>query len=594
MSLNSFDIVCKNHKTEDVRLSKLKEFFSKKNKIVALFIVVVLIVAGLFGANALSSNNNNRKKGQEATLETETIEKRTLTNSISATGTIEAGEVQEEQASLTSYEITSVNVNVGDKVKAGDILCTFDVSSIEDSMDSAQKSIETGEKQNSISEQSAKRSLSYAQETMNAATEQSNSNVETAENKLTEAQNNQSDIESDLDSAEDKASSTKKTYSSKKKAYDKISPQYEAKMIAFETAKTASNAAQALVDELTTKIASTTDETTLLQLNAQLVTAKEDLAAKLQITSDAKEQLATIEASYNEAKAAYEAAQVAYETAKSNQATLESQLDVAKSSVEAAQNTYDSAVTERDNTNRSNTNTVRAQEESLASTRISNETNLDAKKDELKKYEEQFEKGNVTAKIDGVVTAVNVTAGNIYTGGDMVVVENDSSFLVKATVDEYDIGSLYIGMPVVIKTNATGEEELSGTITYISPKPESQTTTSTTTSSDVNYKVEVSVDSYNDKLRLGMTAKLSIILETKEGVLAVPYDAVTQTSDGQGTIEVVTEGSEVPKQITVTLGLDTDYYIEISSEEITEGMRVVIPSNNTEASMPSMGPMGGF
>lgn len=572
-------------------MSKLKKIFSKKQKIIALFIVVVLFVVGLFGVNALSSNN--RKKGQEAAFETETIERRTLTNSISATGTIAASEVQEEQASLTSYEITSVNVKVGDKVKAGDILCTFDVSNIEDSMDLAQKSIETGEKQNSISEQAAKRSLSYAKETLDAATQQSNSKVETAENKLTEAQNNQSEIESDLESAEDKVKSTKKDYSSKKKAFEKISKEYETKNIAYETAKADSDAAQALVDELTTKIASTTDETLLLQYNEQLVTAKEDLAAKLQITSDTKTQLATIESSYSEAKASYEASQVAYETAKSNQSALESQLDVAKSSVEAAQNTYDSAVMERDNTNRSNTNTVRAQEENLASVRISNETNLDAKKDELKKYEEQLEKGNVTAKIDGVVTAVNVVAGNVYTGGDMVVVENDNSFLVKATVDEYDIGSLYTGMPVVIKTNATGEEELAGTITYISPKPESKTTTSTT-SNDVNYQVEVSVDSQNEKLRLGMTAKLSIILETKEDVLAVPYDAVTQTGDGQGTIEVVTEGSKEPKQIAVTLGLDTDYYIEIISEEITEGMQVVIPSNNTEVSIPNMGPMGGF
>lgn len=591
LSLNSFDIVCKNQKTEDVRLSKLKEIFSKKHKIIAICIVVVLIVVGLFGVNALSSNK--RKKEQNAIIETETIDKRTLTNSISATGTLKASEVQEEQTSLTSYEITSVNVKVGDKVNAGDILCTFDVSNIEDSMDLAQKSIETGEKQNSISEQAAKRSLSYAQETMDAATEQSNSNVENAENKLRDAQNNKSELESDLESTEDKVKSTKKTYSSKKKAYEKINAEYKTKNTTYETAKVASEAAQALVDELTTKIASTTDEALLLQFNTQLVTAKEDLSAKLQITSDAKAQLATIEASYGEAKAEYEAAQVAYETAKSNQVALESQLDVAKSSVEAAQNTYDSAVTERDNTNRNNTNTIRAQEENLASTRISNETNLDAKKDELKKYEEQLEKGNVTAKIDGVVTAVNVTAGNVYTGGDMVVVENDSSFLVEATVDEYDIGSLYTGMPVIIKTNATGEEELAGTITYISPKPESKTTTSTT-SNDVNYKVEVSVDSKNDKLRLGMTAKLSIILETKEDVLAVPYDAVTQTGDGQGTIEVITEGSKEPKQVTVTLGLDTDYYVEIISDEITEGMHVVIPSNNTEASMPSMGPMGGF
>lgn len=581
------------YKMEEYILSKLKEVLQKKHKkIIALLIVVVLIVAGISGVNVLSANK--MKKQQVASVETETIEKRTLTNSISATGTIVAGETQEEQTSLTSYEITAVNVKVGDRVKAGDILCTFDVSNIEDSLDTIQKSIETGEKQNDVSEQAAKRSLGYAQETKNAQSAQADSNVETAESKLTDAQNNQSDIESDLDSANDKVSSTKKTYNSKKKSYEGLKGDYDTNNTAYETANVASQAAQALVDDLTSQIAANSDESVLIELNNKLTAAKEDLATKLQATSDAKAQLAAIEASYNEAKAAYEAASSSYETAKANQSTLEAQLDSARVTVESAQTTYDNSIYERDNTNRSNNNTVQSQQENLTSTKLTNETNQDSKKDELKKYEEQLEKGNVTAKIDGVVTTVNVSAGNIYTGGDMVIIENDSSFIVEATVDEYDIGDLYTGMPVIIKTNATGEEELSGTITYISPKPESQTTT-TSTSSDVTYKVEVSVDTANDKIRLGMTAKLSIILETKDNVFAVPYDAVTETQDGQGTIQVVINDNEPPKEVNVTLGLDTDYYIEISSDEITEGMRVVIPSTNTDASpFTNMGPMGGF
>lgn len=569
-------------------LSKIKEFYQKKNKKIIALIVVVVIVVGILGINVLSSNRNPNQ--QDAAIETETIEKRTLTNSISATGTIEASEVQEEQTSLTSYEITAVNVKVGDKVKAGDILCTLDVSNIEDSVTSAQKSIETGEEQNSISAQSAQRSLNYAQETANAASEQADSNVENAESNLTDAQNSQSDIESDLESAKDKVSSTKKAYNSKKKTYESLKSEYDTKNATYTTAQLESDAAAAIIDEININRRKTTDEAELSLYNEQLATATADYSAKLQVTSAASAELGTIEAKYKEAQAAYEAAQTAYETAKSNQSALETQLDAAEASVDAAQNTYDNTVTERDNTIRSNTNTVRAQEESLASTKLSNETNLDAKKDELKKYEEQLEKGNVTAKIDGVVTAVNVSEGDIYTGGDMVVVENDESFIVEATVDEYDIGSLYTGMAVIIKTNATGEEELSGTITYISPKPET-----TTTSSDVNYKIEVSVDTQNDMLRLGMTAKLSIVLETKEDVLAVPYDAVTETTDAQGTITVITNDTQETKEINVTLGLETDYYIEISSDEVTEGMLVVIPTNDSEASsFPSMGPMGGF
>ncbi|RDY32936.1 HlyD family efflux transporter periplasmic adaptor subunit [Lachnotalea glycerini] len=586
-------------KMEDIILNKLKEVIHKKGnstnkkhskKFVVLLVTVVLIIAGVFGVSTILANK--KKNLQKTKIETELIEKRSLTNSISATGTIQANDSQEEETSLTNYEITSVNVEVGDRVKTGDILCTLDVSDIEESLGTVQKSIEVGEKQNDVSTQSAERSLNYAQETMDAQASQADSNVSTAENKLSEAQSNQSDIESELESAKDKVSSTKKTYNSTKKTYAALEADYNVKNTAYETTLKSSEAAQAVVDNLNSQIAATSDSTVLTDLTNQLTTAKEDLAVKLQATSDSKSQLSGIEASYMEAKTAYESAKTAYETAKTNLSTLETQLDAAETAVETAQTAYDGAITERDNTNRANENTVNSQKENLSSTALTNETNLDSKKTELKNYEDQLEKGNVTAKIDGVVTAVNISAGNTYTGETMFIIEDDSAYQVEATVDEYDIGDIYTGMPVIIKTNATDDEELKGTITYISPTPESQTTT---TSSDVNYIVKVSIDSTNDKIRLGMTAKLSIIVDSKDDVYAVPYDVITETADGQGTIQVLKESSGEPETITVTLGMETDYYVEISSDQITEGMFVVVPSTGTDTSeLTNMGPMGGF
>ncbi|WP_180272687.1 HlyD family efflux transporter periplasmic adaptor subunit [Konateibacter massiliensis] len=589
-------------------MSKLKEVFRKMNKkVIALVVVVVLVITAVVGFRISAANK--MQSMQQTAIQTETIEKRTLTNSISATGTIEANDTQTEQTSLTSYEITAVNVEVGDRVSAGDVIATFDVSSIQDSVTSAQKSLDNGSAQNNLSEQSAERSLAYAQTTRDAQAEQADSNVADAESNLTDAQNTQTDLENDLDSASDKVSSTKDTYSSAKKAYtsakktyDSLTPDYNSKNTAYETAKLASEAAEANVKSLETQIAATSDATVLAGLNAQLTEAKNTLTEKLQVTSNAKSQLDAVSSSYNEAKAAYEkasaayeAATTAYETAKANKSSLETQLASAEAVVDSAQKTYDNSVTERDSTNRSNNNTVSSQQESLASTRLSNETSLDAKAQELEKYEEQLEKGNVTARISGVVTAVNVSAGDIYAGGDMFTIKDDSSYVVETTVDEYDIGDLYTGMSVIIKTNATGEEELNGTITYISPTPKTSTSATTSTSSDVTYEVKVSVDTPNDKIRLGMTAKLSIVLETKENVYAVPYDAVTTVSDTEGTIQVVTGENQPPVEMKVTLGMETDYYMEIISDEITEGMSIVVPSTNADASQfMNMGPMGGF
>lgn len=574
---------------EDVRLSKLTQVFKKnKKKVIAISIVIILLVAGIVGMQVYSST----KKVKKIPLETKTLETHTLTNSISATGTIEAKDSQKEQTALSGYEITAVNIKVGDRVKAGDILCTLDVSSIKDSADTVQKSIETGEKQNNITEESAKRSLDYAKETQDASNEQINSKISNAEDNLNEIKDNQNDLENNLEKAKKKTKDTQKNYSSKKKEYESLKQEYDTKNSAYETAKVASDAAMALVDKLNAQIAATSDLEQLKQLNETLAAAKQDLSDKLNITSIAKEELTAVQATYAEAQKAYESSKGAYETAKTNEASVSAQLDSTKTAVDTAQESYDSIINERDNSNRTNENTVKTQEANLATTRLTNETSLDSKKNELKKYEDQLEKGNVTARMDGVVTAVNVSVGDIYTGTNMFVIEDDSSYIVEATIDEYDIGSLTLGMPVVIKTNATGEEELQGTITFLSPKPETSTTT---TATDVVYKMEVSVDSQNDKLRLGMTAKLSIILESKENVLALPYDAVTQTQDGQGTILVVEAQGEEPKEIPVTLGLETDYYIEVSGDNITQGMQVVIPSSNIDASqIPKMGPMGGF
>ena len=55
------------------------------------------------------------------------------------------------------------------------------------------------------------------------------------------------------------------------------------------------------------------------------------------------------------------------------------------------------------------------------------------------------------------------------------------------------------------------------------------------------------------------------------------------------------------REIVVTTGLETDYYIEVQSDELTEGMQVITPTystttgTNSSFSMPDMGGgmMGG-
>ena len=155
---------------------------------------------------------------------------------------------------------------------------------------------------------------------------------------------------------------------------------------------------------------------------------------------------------------------------------------------------------------------------------------------------------------------------------------------------------------------------MEGTVTKVSPRASSG-------SSEVTYKVTVSIDTPNELLRMDMTAKLSIILESKDNILTVPYESVQEDESGKYYVEVVVETKEdsqdaaqkpekgeMPqnlqdfntKKIYVEKGMESDYYIEIISKEIVEGMEIVVPDSDNGGGldiqdlMMNQGPMGGF
>lgn len=233
----------------------------------------------------------------------------------------------------------------------------------------------------------------------------------------------------------------------------------------------------------------------------------------------------------------------------------------------------------------------------------------------MKDYEEQLSKCTVTAPMSGIVTAVNLEEGDLYNGTAIVTIEDTSAYEISTEIDEYEIGKIKEGQKVVIKTNGTGDEELDGTVKSIAPR-------ATAGGTEVTYEVIVSIDTPNELLRMDMTAKLSIILENKENVLTVPYEAVQEAEDGTYYIEVVKEdGNTQPEaeeqekapgtaepnmlqdvkteRITVEKGIESDYYIEVTGASLKEGMEVVIPKSSTDGMslqdlMNRQGPMGGF
>lgn len=541
---------------------KVWNFIKRHRK---LEISLVLIVAvGVVIVQVVSAMGSKTTMPVDLPQQTAAVERRDLMNTLSATGTIESQEQKEISSTLQNYEVKTVNVAVGDQVQEGDVLLEFDSTDLEDSLQQARDELSVAQAQNSLSLKSAQRDLESTKTNVEYQTQSDDQKVENAEQ--------------NLDAAQSKAADAAARY-------------------------------QAAVDDK----------------NAKKTALDEATAAQA-----AQEEIEALTKAYEEASAAEQSAKDASESADN--------------AVTTAQNNYDSAVTDRAKSYESNVSSVEKQEDSVTNQKLNNATNLTKQEDSVQTYEENLEKCTVTAPWAGTVTEVNVEAGDTYTSGTLVKIEDCTGFVVTANIDEYDISKISQGMKVYIKTDATGDEELEGEVTFVSPVPVSSSSSGAsggmTTSTDASYEIKVSILTPAEELRIGMTAKLSIVLESVENVLSVPYDAVQQNANGDSVIYVLDggkgqdegipdgvepEGAQAgetqtgetagkqkapaadqsvqqnQREIVVTTGLETDYYIEVQSDELTEGMQVITPTystttgTNSSFSMPDMGGgmMGG-
>lgn len=237
---------------------------------------------------------------------------------------------------------------------------------------------------------------------------------------------------------------------------------------------------------------------------------------------------------------------------------------------------------------------IEARESGIATAKNSYTTNTirlstDSEKSQVELYEEQLAEGIVTATISGIVTAVNYEEGDTYVQGSaLVTIQDCSAFEIEAYIGEYDISDIEKGQKVLIKTDATGDEELEGTVTFVSP-----TAASKAAGGDVTYLVRISVDTPNDRLRLDMSASLSIIIEQHENALTVPYNAVQEDEQGNTYVELMKEDGTTTN-VPVTVVLESNYYTEIKADSLKDGQKVRIIDSESTSIFDLMGGRGGF
>ena len=153
------------------------------------------------------------------------------------------------------------------------------------------------------------------------------------------------------------------------------------------------------------------------------------------------------------------------------------------------------------------------------------------------------------APIDGEVIVRAVEPGQTVTSNDAVIVLSDR-LIVKAQVDETDIGKVKSDQAAIIGLDAYPRIKVNGTVDHISYE-------STVVNNVTIYEVDILPEAIPAVFRSGMSANVDIIEKQKDNVLIIPLEAVKQ--DNKGSFVLLIQGkSGKPVKCRVKLGISDD------------------------------------
>jgi HlyD family secretion protein len=167
----------------------------------------------------------------------------------------------------------------------------------------------------------------------------------------------------------------------------------------------------------------------------------------------------------------------------------------------------------------------------------------------------------IIAPSAGVIIARGVEAGETVVGGTsafgggtaLFTIADLSTLIVKAAINEVDIGKVKRGDLVALTVDAFPGDTAHGVVRLVPPAARQQERVRV-------FDVEIEVTSGQQFLRPGMTANVRISGPVRSGVARVPVEAVL-LQEGKPIVYKI--GGSGPQPVTVTLGLSDLFYVEL-------------------------------
>ena len=197
--------------------------------------------------------------------------------------------------------------------------------------------------------------------------------------------------------------------------------------------------------------------------------------------------------------------------------------------------------------------------------------------DVLKYWKQVYKPIALLAPIDGEVIVATPQPGQTVTPADSVVVLSDH-LIVRAQVDETDIGKIKLGQAAIISLDAYPDKKINATVEHI--YYESQTVNNVTI-----YNVDLFPVDVPEFFRSGMNATIDFKSAGKEGALLLPVEAVHKEK-GESYVLLKEGGGKNPVKRAVGLGITDDKNFEILSGITAKDIVIIktkkytLPSSN--------------
>jgi HlyD family secretion protein len=339
---------------------------------------------------------------------------------------------------------------------------------------------------------------------------------------------------------------------------------------------------------------------------SQVTTAQAHVTASAAQVQSAEADLLNQQANITQSEANVRIAQVAVDNAKllyDRAQQLNQNGLVSKNDYDTAKTNYDSSVAKLQQAQaalQQAQTMIQARNAAINSAKA----NVVASRADLERSQLSMDMTKIYSPIDGVVISRAVDVGQTVAASLQApvlftIAEDLTKMQVKANVDEADIGKLNNDANVRFTVDAYPNDVFRGKISEVRLEPQ-------TVQNVVTYSVIIGVTNPDMKLRPGMTANLTITVDHKDDVLAVPNAAFRFTPDGasaqgqngrRGNTVWILDDDGKPQPRNVRPGISDGTRTEIVGEDIVEGTPVITGdlskkgSTNTNANQGQRGGM---